>query len=95
MFATVIVHRHPKDRFELQVSELKARIVPIVRQQPGFVSGTWSFDPIEGRSYSHLVWDSAESAERFVSFLRAQSTQPNPFGIELDAAHLNTILTSV
>ncbi len=93
MFATLFVHRHPREGFDQQIAELKTRIVPIVKQQPGFRSGTWSFDPIESRSYSHLVWDSEETARRFFTFLRAQATQPNPLGIELEEAHLNTVLT--
>ena len=94
MYTTLFVHRHPRDRFDQQVKELESRIIPFVKQQPGFKSGTWSFDPIESRSFSHLEWDSEETAQRFLSFLKAQASQPNPFGIELDAAYLNKVLTS-
>jgi hypothetical protein len=95
MYTTIFVHKHPGERFDEQVTELKERIVPLVKSQPGFLSGTWSFDTLAGRSYSHLVWESEESAQRFFSFLKAQATQSNPFGIVLDSAHLNVVLTEV
>ena len=41
---------------------LRKRIVPAIRQLPGFQSGTWLTGNEHGRGLSLTVWDSEESA---------------------------------
>ena len=54
---------------------LESTIVPQVKQNPGFVSGTWMQAP-EGMGYSIVVFDTKEHAEASSKTVEAQPGAP-------------------
>jgi hypothetical protein len=62
----------PRGR-ERQRQDLEERVVPLLRQQPGFVSGTWSYDEESGRSFSIIVLETESSARKLAEFIRERA----------------------
>ena len=48
---------------EEQLRELRERIVPDVRQSPGFVTVYWMRDQVTGMDHTLLVYESEEAAQ--------------------------------
>ena len=60
---------------------LHSKVVPMVSQLPGFVSGTWTRSATEGRSM--LVFDSEDAAAAAAGTIR---DAPRPDGLTLVSA---------
>ena len=58
---------------------LRERIVPMVSQAPGFVSGFW-MEAGEGKGHSVAVFESEEAANRMAE--QARSNAPSPVTID-------------
>jgi hypothetical protein len=69
MHAIIGIFSMDRARHAEQQVELHERIIPMVRQLPGFVSGTWSYDPETFRHYSHIVLESAEGARELAAMV--------------------------
>jgi hypothetical protein len=72
MHAVVGVFTHDPTRRAEQDVELHERIIPMVEQLTGLVSGYWSFDRVANTSHAHLVFDSAEAAEKLAAFVGSE-----------------------
>lgn len=51
-------------------AELEERVVPMVKQAPGFVSGVW-LAPQDGRAYSTAVFETEEQARAMADGVQA------------------------
>jgi hypothetical protein len=78
--------------FERQRQELNERIVPLVKHQPGFVSATWTYDRVLGRSYSFAIFDSEEAANRMAVFVRGDGSRPNDAGVQMESIVVAEVL---
>jgi hypothetical protein len=67
--------------------QLDERVVPMVKQQPGFVSGVW-FNPSEGKGRSVMVFDSEDAANAAVEVLREG---PQNDAVSLDNVVINPV----
>jgi hypothetical protein len=75
----------PSKRAEQQVA-LHERIIPMLRQAPGFVSSTSSYDATTSRSYSHILFEAAEDARRFAAFVRGNGHgDQERHGVEIES----------
>lgn len=66
---------------------LHSKVVPMVSQLPGFVSGTWTRSATEGRSM--LVFDSEEAAAAGADTIR---NAPRPDGLTLASADVFEVI---
>jgi hypothetical protein len=68
------------DDYEPARKILHERVIPMVQQQPGFVSGTW-LAPIDGRGLSVVVFETEENASGMRSQLESMPME-GPVTIE-------------
>ena len=73
MHAMLVVTKMDPTKHDAQRRELEERIVPIVKQAPGFISGTWMIDRGDGRASSMIVLDTEEGARQFAAMLQQQA----------------------
>ncbi len=73
MHALVGIWTMDETRREEQDHILNKKIVPLVRSQPGFVSGYWMHDPETGKSHAAIVFDSHSSAVRFRALVESRT----------------------
>jgi hypothetical protein len=78
-----------------QQAELDERIVPLVKHQPGFVSGVWSYDVAGGRSVAVLVFETERAARGMAEFVRQQMSTPNDVGVRLDSLMVAEVTAQV
>lgn len=64
--------------------ELRERVVPMVSQAPGFVSGVW-LEHGEGKGHSVVVFESQDAADRMAEMVR--SVAPSGVTIETVSVH--------
>jgi hypothetical protein len=80
-YAIVTVHSHPRETFDQQKSFLHERIIPMIKSQPGFVTGYWGYDGAERVSNSYVVFATEADARRVAAFVKDESGKPNPFDV--------------
>jgi hypothetical protein len=81
--ALVAVYDHPRETWSQQQRFLHERIIPMVKSHPGFVSGNWSYEKNESKSYTYIVFASEADARKMETFMRDEAARPNPFGVAL------------
>ncbi len=74
MYAAVGVWNMAGD-WEEQQRGLHEEIVPMVRQIPGFVAGYWMGDRAAAKTYTTIVWEDEEAAQRFKEFVTGTGRQ--------------------
>lgn len=77
MHAILIVTKMDQALHARQRQELEARIVPFVKEQVGFVSGTWMYDLENGRASSMIVLDTEAGARTLAEAVRSQIADPS------------------
>jgi hypothetical protein len=92
MHALVGVFKMDPTRQAEQRVGLHERIIPAVKQFPGFVAGYWSLDPVSSRSHSYIVFDSGEAAERFIGFVRGDGREQSRAGVEIESLTVVEVL---
>ncbi len=75
MYAVVGTWSMEAGRWEEQVKGLHENIVPLTRQLPGFVSGTWLGDATTGKTTSMIVLEDEEAARNFKAFVEGNPSQ--------------------
>lgn len=89
MHAVVGIWTTDETRRDEQNRTLNERIVPLVRSQPGFVSGYWMHDPETGKSHTAIIFDSHSSASRFKTLVASRTQLAAQDGV------VNDILATV
>jgi hypothetical protein len=89
MHAVVGIWTMDEDRRDEQNRLLHEEIVPLVRSQPGFVSGYWMHDPETGKNHTAIIFDSRESASGFKALVEGGTQRAAQAGVTSD------ILTTV
>jgi hypothetical protein len=93
MHAIVGIFSMDRSKHAEQRVELHERIIPMVRQLPGFVSGTWSYDPVTWTHYSHIVLDSAEAAAQLAAMVQQRlQEQGQDAGVKLESMNVVEVL---
>jgi hypothetical protein len=85
MHAVVGVFDMDRALFAEQEQHLKERIVPMVRQSPGFVAGYWSYDHAAAKSHSFIVLESEAVAVRFCEMVRKNVGEQNANGVKVES----------
>jgi antibiotic biosynthesis monooxygenase (ABM) superfamily enzyme len=78
---------------EEQQRELNERIVPLVRESPGFVEGRWTRQP-DGRHVSFVVFDDEASATSFAEFVRGEVIAQEAAGVSNDSLEVYELIAS-
>src|SRR4051812_14428428 len=92
MHAMIGIFKMDTQFFERQRQELSERIVPFVTHQPGFVSATWTYDRVLGKSYSLVVFDTEDAARKLADFVRADASRPNDAGVQMESIVVSEVL---
>jgi len=69
MYAAIGVWNMEADNWEEQQRALHEEIVPLVSQSPGFVSGYWMADRTTAKTYTTIIFEGEEAAQRFKGFV--------------------------
>ena len=83
MYAVMGTWQMAQSLCEHQLSVLRDRIVPGVRQAPGLVKGYWSQDPGSDRSFSFVVFDSREAADSFAASVHGNTEAQSQNGVSM------------
>jgi hypothetical protein len=75
MYAAVGVWNMEAGNWEEQQRALHEEIVPLVRQSPGFVSGYWMADRTTGKTYTTIIFEGEEAAQRFQEFVLGEARE--------------------
>ena len=84
MYAVVGTWRMEVGRWEEQVKGLHENVVPLTRQLPGFVSGTWVGDATTGKTTSMIVLEDEEAARNFKAFVEGNPTSREQAGVTME-----------
>ena len=79
----VLVDNVKVEDFDPALEALHSRVIPGMRQAPGFVRGTWSADREAGRGIGVVTFDTRENAEAAKKFMESQTM---PSGVTLETA---------
>lgn len=63
MHAALVAVTIDPDQADAARSALDSQVVPMVKASPGFIAGYW-FEPIDGTSYSVVLFDTLEHARQ-------------------------------
>lgn len=88
-YVLTAVYSHPKETWSQQKQFLHERVVPMTKSQPGFVTGHWSYDSAESRSYGHVVFETEKDARALETFLHEEAKRPNPLGVAPVSIHVS------
>jgi hypothetical protein len=92
MHAAIGVFTHDKSRWEEQKQHLHARIIPMVKQAPGFVAGYWTYEPDTSKTHSFILFGTQADAERFASFVKGDVANRGDHGVTLDAFFVTSVV---
>lgn len=67
--------------------ELRERVVPMVSQVPGFVSGFW-MEAGDGKGHSVVVFETEEAANRMAEQVRSNA----PSAVTIDSVEVRTVV---
>jgi hypothetical protein len=91
MHAVVAVFSRTEKRLEDQ-HVLRERIVPGVRQSPGFVAGYRTYDYLTGRSHNMLVFETENAAQNMLASVEQNSRGQAEAGLQLDMISVTEVL---
>jgi hypothetical protein len=92
MHAAIGVFTHDKSRWEEQKQHLHARIIPMVKQAPGFVAGYWTYEPDTSKTVSFILFSTQAEAERFVGFVKNDVAGRGNNGVTLDSFTITSVV---
>ena len=75
-----------------QRRELPERIVPAVRQQPGFIAGYWTYDRVNKKSHGLFLFESEEAARGLKAFIEQDAQRGAELGIHLNELVVTEVL---
>lgn len=71
-------------RYDEQYAGLKNKVIPLIRDLPGFVQGLWRGDDDAGRRHTNLIFDTEQHARDFTDFMATERQgSANDVGIAL------------
>lgn len=82
----VIVDVSVSDMEQAQ-QELRERVVPMVSQAPGFVSGFW-MEAGDGKGHSVVIFESEEAANRMAEQVRSNA----PSAVTIDSVDVRAVV---
>jgi hypothetical protein len=85
VFATVVIVTI-KD-LDAASQQLESDVVPMVKSQPGFVSGHW-LAPKDGKGMSITIWESEANANAAADMIRAI---PDEAPVRLDSVEVRAV----
>ena len=75
MYAAIGVWNMEAGNWEEQQRGLHEEIVPLVRQSPGLVGGYWMGDRAAGKTYTTIIFEGEEAAQRFKEFVLGEARE--------------------
>lgn len=91
MYAFIATFSMDPTRVEQQQQSLHERIIPGVRQVPGFVAGYWTRDRTTGLSHNVILFESEEAARTFKASVEQNAEAQAAVGVSLQS----TLITEV
>lgn len=95
MYALVSLWQLDDARYEEQQAGLRERIIPFVRQSPGFVEGYWTYNRSNGKSAGFTVLDTAEHAHDLKNAVESQAEDQHDAGVQLELIWIQEIMAHV
>ena len=92
MHALLATFQMDPARLAENTDELRERIIPMVKHQPGFVSGHWSYDRARSRYHSFIAFAREEDARGLHAFLATQVANQRDGGVVFESASVVEVL---
>jgi hypothetical protein len=73
MYAAIGVWNMEAGDWQEQQRGLQEEVVPMVQQIPSFVSGYWMADRAAGKTYTTILFEDEEAAQRFKGFVLGEA----------------------
>ncbi len=83
MYGVIGTWKMAEGRWEEQA--LHEQVVPMVRQVPGFIAGYWLGNRGEDKTYTLIVLEDEESAQRFKALVESDPTNREQAGVSLES----------
>ena len=74
--------------YEAAQQQLQERVIPMVKQTPGFVAGYW-LAPADGKGLGLVVFDTEEHANAMATQLRGPGLRPE--GVEVESIDVREV----
>jgi hypothetical protein len=91
MHALAVAVSIDQDRLEEANQELQTRVVPMVKQSPGLVSGVW-LAPSAGKGHSLLLFDTEQNANAAAEMAK---NAPRPDFVKFDSIEVREVIAQV
>jgi hypothetical protein len=92
MHAAIGVFTHDRSRWEEQKKVLHDRIIPFVKQAPGFVAGYWTYEPTASKTISFILFGTLAEAERFAGAVKQDVMSRDNGGVTLDSFTITDVV---
>jgi hypothetical protein len=89
MHAVLVTVSMPPDRVEEGVAQLRANVVPLVKQVPGVVGGYWTSAAQDGQGRSVLLFENEESARAAAASI---PNTPRPDFVRIDKVDVREVV---
>jgi hypothetical protein len=84
-YAVIGTFSMDRAKVDAQRVGLASYVIPKVKDLPGFLHGSWSYDPTESRSYSYIVWKTEADAKAMIEILKADTSRSAEAGVQLQS----------
>lgn len=84
-YAVIGTFSMDRAKVDAQRVGLREYVIPKVKSLPGFVHGSWAYDPTESRSYSYIVWNTEAAAKAMIEILKADTSRSSEAGVQLQS----------
>ena len=94
MYALVSVWSMAQGRLDEQLRELHDKVVPRVKNLPGFVAGYWNRDPVTGKAHGLAVFEDEADARHLKEFIEGDTKRSAEFGMTYDSLAVVEVVAS-
>lgn len=92
MHAVIATFAMDPGRAELQQQNLHERIIPMVRQTPGFLAGYWTRDHATNMAHNVILFESEEAAHNFRRAVEQNAEMQAAAGVSFQSALISEVV---
>lgn len=92
MHAVIVTFSLDPSRTEQQQINLHERIIPVVRQTPGFLAGYWTRDHATNAAHNVILFESEEAAHDFRKAVEQNAEMQAAVGVSFQGALITEVV---
>jgi hypothetical protein len=86
MHALIATFQMDPTQLDANAAELRERIIPLVKHQPGFRAGYWTHDPSSAKYVSFIAFDTEEQARGLLAYMESDRPRERAASVQLESA---------